>query len=101
LTKIPLVANSSCKERSPKKQLDFSGVCYCQNTFEKAFNLLVQSKEYEEIEDSEIIFTTFSKGRIIIYFVLFLDSFPYMNCLQQVVFLSILSLFKADSFLVL
>lgn len=58
-----------------KKQLDFSGVCYCQNTFEKAFNLLVQSKEYEEIEDSEIIFTTFSKGRIIIYFVLFWTPF--------------------------
>ena len=76
-------------------------MCYCQNTFEKAFNLVVQSKEYEEIEDSESIFITFSKGRIIIYFVLFFDSFPYMNCLQQVVFLSVLSLFKADFFLVL
>lgn len=58
-----------------EKTARFFCVFYCQDTFEKAFNLLVQSKEYEEIEDSEIIFTTFSKGMIIIYFVLFLTPF--------------------------
>ena len=54
-----------------EKTARFFCVFYCQNTFEKTFNLVVQSKDCEEIEDSEIIFTTFSKGMTVIYFVLF------------------------------